>query len=397
MRILVLTNLYPRPHHETRATFNREQFHALLPEHEVRIIAPVAWTEEFRDRLSGRVTTRPRRTDDGVRIEHPLYFFLPKLAPHYYGPCFLWSVRKTARRVIREFQPDLILAAWAHPDGWAATELAREANIPCIVKVHGSDVIVNARSGRRRVEIANALSRANGVLTVSQDLKRRVIDLGVDPARVDVLLEGLNIEAFGVGNKLEARSKLGLPAESRQILFVGNLLLSKGLGVLTEACKRLSDRGESFECRVVGRGRDERQIRKLIHAAGLDQQLILIGPRPHRELPDWYRASDLFVLPSFSEGIPNVLRESVACGCPFVSTTVGGIPEIAHPDASLLVEPGDPIALADAMATMLRNPPSAAKVTATSRHVSWAQTAQQLTEIFRSLTQDGATAEVGTS
>ena len=74
----------------------------------------------------------------------------------------------------------------------------------------------------------------------------------------------------------------------------------------------------------------------------LSTHITFIGPRVHDELPDWYRAADLTVLPSHSEGLPNVLRESLACGTPFVATNVGGISEIAHPDYSLLVPAEDP-------------------------------------------------------
>ena len=395
MRILLLTNLYPRPHHETFAPFNRQQFHALVPEHELRVIAPVSWTEEVRDRLSGRISTRTRQTADGVTVEYPLYWFPPKIAPHLYGQYYLWSVRKCVERAIRQFDPDLILSAWAHPDGWAATVLANEAGLPSVIKVHGSDVLINAKSGPRRREIAAGLQRASAVITVSQDLKKRVIELGVDPAKVVVFLEGIDSEKFTPGDKAAARGRLGLPPGSRQILYVGNLLLSKGLGVLVQACKSLVNRGELFQCRIIGRGRQESQIRKMIRAAKLDDHVLLMGPKPHSELPDWYRASDLFVLPSFSEGIPNVLRESIACGCPIVSTCVGGIPEIAHPDAGILVEPGDSVALADALATMLNNPRSSAQVCSTAIHQSWAKTAQEMTELFQSLQQRDVAFEVG--
>jgi glycosyltransferase involved in cell wall biosynthesis len=82
---------------------------------------------------------------------------------------------------------------------------------------------------------------------------------------------------------------------------------------------------------------------------GLGKNVFLPGSCPHQRTADYYRASDAVVLPSFSEGIPNVLREAVACGKPFVATRVGGIPEIAHPSYSRLVSPGDTMELADAL------------------------------------------------
>ena len=85
-------------------------------------------------------------------------------------------------------------------------------------------------------------------------------------------------------------------------------------------------------------------------ARGLSTYVTFVGPKTHDELPDWYRAADLTVLPSRSEGLPNVLRESLACGTPFVASDVGGIREIADRSSSLLVSSEDPASLADAIA-----------------------------------------------
>ena len=74
-----------------------------------------------------------------------------------------------------------------------------------------------------------------------------------------------------------------------------------------------------------------------------------LGSLPQSQLPHWYRAADVFVLPSRSEGVPNVLLEASACGVPWVASRVGGIPEIAHLAMSRLVAPGEAAALADAM------------------------------------------------
>ncbi len=85
-----------------------------------------------------------------------------------------------------------------------------------------------------------------------------------------------------------------------------------------------------------------------------------MGPVSHDQLADWYRAADLTVLCSESEGLPNVLRESVACGTPFVSTEVGSIKEIADPDYSELVPKHDAAALARGIETVLSGPHRAA-------------------------------------
>ena len=105
------------------------------------------------------------------------------------------------------------------------------------------------------------------------------------------------------------------------------------------------------------------------------------GPKLHDELPDWYRAADLTVLPSRSEGLPNVLRESLACGTPFVASNVGGINEIADPRFGLLVPPEDPEALADAIAQALaRWGGQAAAIP--SEFQSWKEAASALVRIM---------------
>jgi glycosyltransferase involved in cell wall biosynthesis len=78
-----------------------------------------------------------------------------------------------------------------------------------------------------------------------------------------------------------------------------------------------------------------------------------VGAVRHDQLPDWYRAADVTALSSHSEGIPNVLRESLACGTPYVSTDVGGISELSDHPAIRLVPPRDPAALAEALANSL--------------------------------------------
>jgi glycosyltransferase involved in cell wall biosynthesis len=79
----------------------------------------------------------------------------------------------------------------------------------------------------------------------------------------------------------------------------------------------------------------------------------LLGARRQEDLPDWYRAADVFVLPSHSEGVPNVLLEATACGTPCVASRVGGVPEISDRGDIRMVPPDDPAALAGAIREVL--------------------------------------------
>src|SRR5208282_679085 len=124
----------------------------------------------------------------------------------------------------------------------------------------------------------------------------------------------------------------------------------KGLDILLRACVRLRTRDVDYHLYLIGDGPLQRELTAQTEVGGLFKHVTFVGPKLHDELADWYRAADLTVLPSRSEGLPNVLRESLACGTPFVASDVGGICEIGDESCSILVAPDDPQRLADAIA-----------------------------------------------
>ena len=266
------------------------------------------------------------------------------------------SVRSVFEKILLEFTPDIIYAPWVYPDGWAGVQLGREFGLPVVTKAHGSDIRLLADFQPREQKTVEALCSADGIVTVSQDLADHVIALGADPDRVHVVYDGVDISLFRLGPADVARRQLGLTDARPMILFVGNLVPVKGVDTLIDACALLAAEGLDFTASLIGKGplraRLARQIRKL----GLNGRVTLHGSVPHEQLGDWYRAATVVALASHSEGVPNVLLESAACGTPFVATRVGGIPEIAHLTTSLVVPPGDAPALADALGAFVRYP-----------------------------------------
>jgi glycosyltransferase involved in cell wall biosynthesis len=385
MRILFFTNVFPNPYQPTRGTFNLEMVKALARRQEVRVVSPIPWVDEWRARQAGHPALGPQRSAavGGVECVYPRFFYPPKILRNLYG-WFLWrSVRGPVRRLLQEFRPDVVLGYWAHPDGEVAVRIGRSLGVPALVMVGGSDVLLLARQRHRRRVICDVLHQADAVVTASRDLRQKVVALGVDPAKAHVSYRGVDAQLFAPGDKHEARRRLGIAVEAKTILWVGRMVPVKGLDVLLEACARLRQQGTAFQLYLVGDGPLKAGLEAASRARGLDRHLTFVGPVLQPQLAGWYRASDLTVLPSLSEGVPNVLRESQSCGTRFVASDVGGIAEIAQAGRDRLVQPGDPEALARAIGEALLQTDGAPRPQA--RPAGWEESAGQLLTIIGSL------------
>lgn len=355
MRILVLTNLYPNPYQPNRGIWHHHRIKALAEHHEVSVIAPILWTEELRCRLQQGRQLAPHRQAirDGVTVSHPRYLYPPKVLRSSYGTCYRWSVAKTFQRAIRDLDPNVVYATWAYPDGLAAVQLCKQLGLPVAVKVCGSDIHQLDLYPARIAGTVHALVNADAVVAVSTDLSRKVVELGADKSKVHVVYNGVDSDLFCPGCRFQARERLGLASDKQTLLFVGNLVPVKGLDILLGACSKLANRAPSFQCHIIGDGPLRSTLERTALHAGLTHSVIFHGAKPQSELPDWYRAADIVVLPSYSEGIPNVLLEASACGRPFIATRVGGIPELPRSGMTKLVPPGSIAELANAIESSL--------------------------------------------
>lgn len=386
MRILALTNLYPNPFQPHRAAFNRQDLRLLAERHPVRVVAPILWTDERNARKAGAppLPAGRRVVHDGLTVDHPRYWYTPKVLRGQYGRFYLWSVRRAFRRAVAEFRPDVIYAPWTYPDGWAAVRLARRAGLPVVVKVHGSDLRALEEFPARIGNTAGALRTADGVVVVSEDLARKATALGADPAKVRVVQNGIDRGVFSPGDRAAERKRLGLSDDgTRHLLYVGNLLPIKGVDVLVEAAGRLPDTVGRWVLHLIGSGPLRAGLEARAAALGIADRVRFHGPKPHGELPRWFRAADLFVLASRSEGVPNVLLEAAGCGTPFVATEVGGVPEVAHLGAARLVPPENAERLAAALVEVLDRPPPAPAEGPRDRRQTAADLEAFLAEVIR--------------
>lgn len=347
MKLLLVTTVFPSPLQQQRGTFNFEMVRAFRPEHDVRVIAPVAWPIALRARWQRRKWDDARRVD-GIDVRHPVYFYTPRVFRSHYGGFFRWSIRAAADDILRGFTPDVVVGYWAHPDGHAAMKIARRLGVPGVVMVGGSDILLLGEDVNRGRLIREVLEEADAIVTVSEDLKRALGRWAIPPAKAHVVYRGVDRTRFNPGPQVEARRRLGIDHTRPMLLYVGNLVAVKGLDVLLAACARAAGRAD-FQLYLVGAGPMKAALQRACTEAGIADRVTCVGAVDHTALPDWYRAADRTLLSSRSEGVPNVLLESSASGTSFIAPHVGGIPEIADPLADRLVPPGNPDALADAI------------------------------------------------
>jgi glycosyltransferase involved in cell wall biosynthesis len=181
---------------------------------------------------------------------------------------------------------------------------------------------------------------ASVVVVNSRHSASLVETLGVTPV---VVSPGVDLAAFKPASQAEARRVIGLPLESRIALFVGRISEEKGADVFGEALS--SSHGWLGVMAGIG------ALQSVI--ATRFPGILLRGPLLPDDVAMWLQSADVVVVPSRAEGLGLVAIEALACGIPVIASAVGGLVEtVQHERTGILVAPGDPRALADALARL---------------------------------------------
>ncbi|QQS01228.1 MAG: glycosyltransferase [Austwickia sp.] len=153
-----------------------------------------------------------------------------------------------------------------------------------------------------------------------------------------------------------------------RLVTVGRLVALKGIPTLIEAVQLLASRGVATHTRVIGDGEDMAALRETVAAEGIEASFELVGAVGQDDLPAYYHWADVYVLPSFMEGLPTVLMEAMATELPAVATNISGVAELVVDGANgLLVRPGRPDQLADALERLAGDPALRARLGAAGR------------------------------
>lgn len=390
LRGLVITNLFPSNVDPGFAPFNRQQFSALGRLADVEVLGVVPWRY---GRFYGKGKTKDvvdEEIIEGLRVRHPRYTPIPGLSGLNAGLLFAALLPDLARRR-KSF--DVILGSYAYPDGCAAVLLGEALRCPVVVKCHGSDLNRVTGDHAARLQMRKLLPRASRVIVVSRRLGAAAEELGVDRDRVRLIYNGVDRERFWPMPREEARKKLVLPPDVEVVVYVGLLAEHKGARDLLAAIPRLHERRKNVLTVFVGDGPLLPEVADYVeHRAAASGAAMAVGRVRHDEVPVWMAAANVLCLPSWDEGMPNVVREAHAIGRPVVATRVGGLPEAVFSHVlGRLVEPRDPGALAEGLALELEA--SAKKTPEDIRRVavvpSWDESAREVLAVLQEARAEG--------
>lgn len=254
-------------------------------------------------------------------------------------------------KVLRPLHLDLV---HAHEFTMAlfGTAAARLVGLPSIISMHGGQYFAEAR--RRRIMMRWAVKSSSACVCVATEVAQSMEQvLGLREGLLRVIPNG---RSFTEGNRTRGRREMGVREDSRVILAVGSLYQVKGYDVLLRAFSLLvrGRGGEDLVLVIAGRGGELERLRSLASGLDIASRVRFLGLRS--DIPDLLAGADVFALSSHSEGLPLALLEAMAAAKPIVATAVGGIPNVArHEREALLVAPGSPEEMADALRKILES------------------------------------------
>ena len=284
--------------------------------------------------------------------------------------------------------------------GVAGEELAGSWDVPHLGMFHTlGEIKLRARASEHepaeRLAAERRLVQSLDKVVAATEYERRLLRqiYRVPAAQIEVIPLGVDPERFSPEPRKEARSALGMSVDERVILAVGRVEPLKGLDILIRAFGELTDRSG---VRLVIIGGDESarpefdRLESIADEVGVREAMTFTGAVEHHLLPNYYRAADVVVMPSFAESFGLVAVEAMACGVPVVASRVGGLAStIADGRTGYLVPWRCPEPFAEKIELLLRNEPLRDALGAAGvermRDYSWDSVVGELAALYASV------------
>ena len=292
----------------------------------------------------------------------PLGFLRPPwkiLDPYRYG--------HSVSDIVGTEEVDIIHAHFAYPEGFAGLIAKRETGKPLVVTLHGYDILTEPSVGyglrlgkRLDAIIKKVLKEADAVITASSATFNEASKIGVNGQKLYLIPNGIDLNKFNPNvNGKYIREKLGL--NGRFIVFSLRAHEPwKGLEYLIRAIPSVIKYSENIFFIIGGEGSLKKYHKLLSRSLGVEKYVKFTGYIPSKDVPSYYAASDVSVVPSLQEAFGLVVTEAMASCKPVIGSDVGGIPDqITDRYNGFLVKPRDPHSIANKIIFLYEHPEEA--------------------------------------
>ncbi len=327
--------------------------------YKVRVIAPVPFAPKILKRINPyyKYALIPKQEKIGsILVYHPRYFTFPGMFLYFTDAItyFLATVG-LIKKVFSDWRFDLIDAHQAFPDGFVATLIADKLfPKPKIVTiVHGGDVYTPRYSLARRLIILKGIKASDLVIAVSETVK----------SKLKLIAPKANIITIPIGVQIPNQIK-ELPAQVKSkiknkfvILSVSNLIKRKGQIYVLKAVNELVKKYKNIFLVIIGSGPEYDNLCNFVRVNRLEKYVYFTGAIPNNEAQSYFKASDVFVLPSWDEALGIVYMEAMIHGKPPLGCHGGGAAELITDDVDgFLVEPRNIIQITKNIEKLIVNP-----------------------------------------
>lgn len=369
-RVLIISHQYPSEQDPTPGIFIHRHVQALNKlGMNYRIVSPLPWAPKIlwvnpRWRYYGTIPNE--EVFEGISVRRVPYVVIP-FKPYYpyLGLSMALSLIPTLKKIRNEFYFDLIHCHTVTPDGLASIKLGKYFDVPTICTARGSDLYEYVHRSKQYFNLSiQVLKKSSTLICLTNKLASYAIKLTDGVVKPKMIYNGVDQEMFfPIEDNVNLRDELNLPKGRRLLCFVGRIEPEKGIRELYEAFRRVALLIKDVDLVCVGVGPWEKCMREKMLKDNLDSRIFLPGKVTHTQVAKYMQASNVYVFPSYNEGMPNSLLEAMACGLPCIASDVGGIPEaIDHGMNGLLLRPHDTEQLTTLLLNVLEEPDLASKL-----------------------------------
>jgi glycosyltransferase involved in cell wall biosynthesis len=396
LRIVCPTYWYPQHATDTQATYVHDiNRHLVRRGHIVTVVTPGDRSLPRSDTFDGvQIVRFPLELPPDLtygRVAQSQVSWLGKFARIAVMAHYLEAQYRAVMAEAREKGADVIHAHWAIPTGPAAVLAARKLRVPSVITMHGGDVYVNPEQGYDfptrwyvRPALRWTLRHAGALTAITEDCRQHALRAGAPAEQIRLVFNGTDLRRFSPA----VHSNHG-EYGPHMIFACRQLFPRKGIRFLLEAAAQLKPEFPDLKIVLAGDGFERPALARLADELGIGSDVTFLGWVPNAELPPYYRAAAVSVIPSLEEGFGIPAAEAMGCEVAVVASDAGGLPEVVENGVTGLVVPrGDATALARAIGSLLADPQRRQRMGQAGRAralrlFDWDRTAEQFEELYR--------------